>query len=152
MRHHLIAAVCAVAVLGLAACERKAPEAITITNPYVRATPQTVTAGYLELTNNTGTDDALVSVTTDWAGKSELHNVVADKDVMTMIPVDTIVIPAGQTTALKSGSYHIMLFDLKGPLTVGETRDATLNFQHARPVKVTFKVKPITYKGIDHRH
>lgn len=141
-----------VALCGLAACTKKAPDAITINDPYVRATPQAVTAGYLEITNNTDTDDALVSVTADWAGKIELHNIVADGDVMNMVPVENIAIPAHQTAELKSGSYHIMLFDLTGPLNVGETRNATLNFLHAKPVKVTFKVKPITYKGLEHHH
>ena len=124
-----------------------------VDDAFVRATPQKISAGYLELTNNTGTDDALLRVTADWAGRIELHNTVMSKDgVMSMIPVAAITLPAGQTVKLSPGGMHIMLFDLKTPLTVGETRTAVLHFQHALEQSVTFTVQLITYKGAEYSH
>ena len=146
-------ALCVVAALSaLAACEKKSTQNFTVDDPYVRATPQKVSAGYFTITNNTAVDDALVSITADWAGKIELHNIVMDGDVMNMVPVENIALPVKQPVELKSGGLHVMLFDLKDPLNVGDTRKATLHFAHAPEMRIEFKVKPITYKGLEHHH
>jgi len=138
-----------VVALALAACGPKEKMAFGIEDAFIRATPMKMTAGYALITNNTAEDDALTGVTADWAGKFELHTVTKDKDdVLSMTPVESIALPKGETIALRSGGLHIMIFDVAAPLEVSETRDAMLHFQHAKPQKITFKVKPITYKGV----
>jgi copper(I)-binding protein len=137
----------------VAACHKDKPKAFAIDDPFVRATPQRVSAGYFGITNQTKQDDALTGVTADWAGRAELHNTVKDKDdVMQMVPVETIALPAGQKVQLAPGGMHVMLFDLKKELTVSEEHKLTLHFQHAAPQMVTFTVRPITYKGLEHKH
>ena len=49
-------------------------------------------------------------------------------------------IPADSSVGLAPGGYHIMLTHLAHPLTKGDTVKTTLNFEHAGPVAVEFKV------------
>lgn len=132
-----------------AACQPKHSEAMKTEDAFLRATPAKVSAGYVMITNTSDQDDAITGVTGDWAGRFELHTITKDEnDVMTMTAVESIALPKGETVALRPDGTHIMIFDLNKELAVGETREATLHFAHAKPIKVSFKVKPITYKGI----
>lgn len=133
----------------VAACGPKHVDPIKTEDAFLRATPMKMSAGYVLITNNTDQDDAITGVTGDWAGRFELHQITKNDDgVMGMAPVESIALPKGETIALRPDSLHIMVFDLNKELNVGETREATLHFTHAKPVTVTFKVKPITYKGV----
>ena len=86
-------------------------------------------AVYLVLDNQTGTDDALVSVTSP-AGTAEIHETVAQHDgMMGMHPVSRLEIASGSTVELKPGSYHIMLIDLAALLGPGA---ASLEWPHGR--------------------
>jgi hypothetical protein len=60
---------------------------------------------------------------------------------MQMHQVDQIDLPAGKTTKLKPGGYHIMLFDLASQLKAGQTFRLTLQFEVGKnkTVKVTVK-------------
>jgi copper(I)-binding protein len=49
-------------------------------------------------------------------------------------------IKAGQTVELTPGGYHVMFMELKRPLKQGETVKATLQFEKAGPMEVTFSV------------
>ena len=60
---------------------------------------------------------------------------------MTMQPVDSIELPAGEEVALEPGGYHIMLLDLVAPLEVGDTFEITLTFENAGEVTVTAEVR-----------
>ena len=60
---------------------------------------------------------------------------------MTMQPVDSIELPAGEEVALEPGGYHIMLLDLVAPLEVGDTFDIVLTFENAGEVTVTAEVR-----------
>ncbi|HEY1096985.1 MAG TPA: copper chaperone PCu(A)C [Alphaproteobacteria bacterium] len=137
------------ALAMLAACGPKDNTSFKIEDAFVRTTPMKVSAGYFIITNNSGQNDVITGIEANWAGRVELHNTVMGKDdVMTMQPMQNVPIMAGQTLAFRPGSMHVMLFDLKEPLDVGETRKARILFQSARPLTVKFKVKPITYKGV----
>lgn len=98
-------------------------------------------AVYLSIENQTGSDDALVSVTSP-AGTAELHETMADASgVMAMRPVARIEIAKGATVELKSGGYHIMLINLASMLEAGTSVDLTLTFEHAAPITVTAEVR-----------
>ena len=60
---------------------------------------------------------------------------------MTMQPVDSIELPAGEEVSLEPGGYHIMLLDLVAPLEVGDTFDIVLTFENAGEVTVTAEVR-----------
>ena len=60
---------------------------------------------------------------------------------MTMRPVSSVALPAGETVMLMPGGYHIMLLDLAAPLEVGQTFDVTLTFANAGTQVVTVEVR-----------
>jgi copper(I)-binding protein len=60
--------------------------------------------------------------------------------VMQMRALDAITIGPGKSVELAPSGYHLMLMDLKNPLTQGQPFEATLRFEKAGPLKVTFQV------------
>lgn len=61
--------------------------------------------------------------------------------MMKMQKVEYIAIPAGKTTKLEPGGYHVMLMKLAKPLKVGETITVSLTFEKAGKKEVTATVK-----------
>lgn len=124
---------------------------MTIDHPWSRATPAgaKVAGGYLVLHNEGTAPDRLVAVTSEIAGKAEIHEMAVDSNsVMTMRPLaDGLEIPAGGEVALKPGSFHIMFMALKQPVREGEKFAATLIFEKAGSVQVEFAVGPIGGDG-----
>ena len=66
--------------------------------------------------------------------------------------VGRIEIPAGETVKLKPGGLHVMFMGLEDPLTEGENIPATLVFENAGEVEVTFNVEARDgdHSGHDH--
>jgi copper(I)-binding protein len=54
-----------------------------------------------------------------------------------------IEIGPGQTVALKPGSYHLMLIDLKEPLVKGQKIKGTLVFEKAGSIEVEYVIEAI---------
>ncbi len=99
-------------------------------------------AVFIDITNGGTVADKLLGASTGKAVRVELHESAVDEStgVMAMRKVDAIDLPAGQTTALVPGGYHIMLFDLPMPLQQGETYDVTLEFENADKITVPVSV------------
>jgi uncharacterized protein YcnI/copper(I)-binding protein len=116
---------------------------ITIASPWTRATPggAKVAGGYLKVTNNGATADKLIGATSDIAGRVEMHEMTVSGGVMRMRPLNAgLEIKPGQTVELSPGGYHMMFMDLKRRLKRGDTYKATLQFEKAGTVDVTFAV------------
>lgn len=116
---------------------------IDIAHPHARAMVPgaKVGGGYLKLTNTGSTDDKLVSITSDRAATTEVHQMSVNNGVMTMRSVaGGLVIPAGQTVELKPGGFHVMFMDVEKPFKEGEMIKATLTFEKAGSVDVEFDV------------
>jgi copper(I)-binding protein len=125
-----------------AAEEFKAGE-ISVQQPWSRATPgdATVGAGYLTITNGAETPDRLVSVSAEIAGRAEIHRMEMAHGVMKMRPLpEGVEVPAHGSVALTPAAFHVMFFDLKRPLKEGDSFPATLTFEKAGPLDVTFEV------------
>jgi len=60
---------------------------------------------------------------------------------MRMSPVPQIVVPAKGKVELKPGGLHIMLFELKQKLAVGDTIPLTLTFKDGATVKADAVVR-----------
>ena len=120
---------------------------LEIVHPWSRATPPgaAVGAGYLVINNHGSSADRLVSAAADEvAGHVEIHEMAVKDGVMTMKPLpDGLEIPAGGSVALKPGSFHLMLMDLKAPLKEGTEFHGTLTFEKAGTVEVHFAVQGV---------
>jgi copper(I)-binding protein len=97
-------------------------------------------AAYMVLRSRGGAD-TLLAVATDVAEVVELHTVERDGDIMRMRPVQQIEVPAGGTTALEPGGFHVMLIGLRRDLQAGDTIRLTLTFANAGDVLVEAPVR-----------
>jgi hypothetical protein len=116
---------------------------LVITQAWSRATPGGAKIGgaYLTIENKGATPDRLIGGSADIAGKIEVHEMTMKDGVMIMRPVDKgLSIEPGKTVKLAPGGYHLMMFDLKGPLKQGEQLPVTLEFEKAGKVQVPFDV------------
>ncbi len=119
---------------------------LVITQAWARATPNgaKIGGGYLTVENKGSTPDRLIGGSTDAAAKLEVHEMAMKDGVMKMRPLDNgLVIDPGKTVKLAPGGYHLMMFDLKGPLKQGDTVPITLKFEKAGEVKVSLAVQGI---------
>jgi copper(I)-binding protein len=114
-------------------------EPITITDAYVRepAGPGPV-AAYLTINNTTGTDDKLIAVASGASAHAEIHIDAS------MTGSSGLVIPAHSKVTLVAGKSHIMLDQLYGPITAGQTVNLELIFANAGGIVVAVPVIGVT--------
>ncbi len=129
---------------------------LEISGAFARATlPNApVGGGYLTIVNHGNADDRLVSASSPVAGKTEVHEMKMEGDVMRMNELpDGLAIPAGETVSLTPGGLHIMFKDLAQPLVEGTRVPITLNFEKAGTVELELSVEGIAAKEPDaHMH
>ena len=115
-------------LFALTACA-EADQDISISDAWVRATApgQQVAAAYMSLQSKQGS--TLIKAESNLAGTVEIHSMTMENDVMKMRMLDELPLPAGKTVRLEPGGYHLMLFDLKQPLSAGGTGEFTLHFR-----------------------
>ncbi len=100
-------------------------------------------AGYAVITNASRQDDRLLGADSPAAASVEIHTMSMAGGIMRMRPVaEGLPIGSGRTVRLAEGGYHLMFISPKRPLTSGQNVAATLRFERAGPVAVTFKVLP----------
>ena len=116
---------------------------IAVSNAWSRELPPTapVGAAFMHIENHNELPDRLISANSAIADVTELHAHIHEGDIMRMVKVDGIDIPAHGQVSLEPGGYHIMLIDLKKPLVAGQQLPLTLQFEHAGQVNVTVDVK-----------
>lgn len=113
---------------------------IVVTGAYVRAPvpPTPSAAAYFTVYNTTGRPDRLLSVQTGAGAVSVLH--AANPDGSMTVSPDGVVVPAHGTLVLTTGKGHVMIEQLFGKLTAGQTVNMELDFQNAGPIDVVAPV------------
>lgn len=117
---------------------------LVITGAWSRQSPMAadVAAGFLTIANKGQEDDRLIKAETAISAVTQLHDMKMEGDVMKMVEVaGGIPVPAGSTVELKPKSLHLMFMGLAKPPVEGESFTATLTFEKAGSVEVTFDVK-----------
>jgi copper(I)-binding protein len=111
-------------------------QTVRIEDAWARATVpgQQATGAFMTLTAPAGA--RLIGVNSPAAGVSEIHEMVMQDDVMKMRAIAALELPAGQPVQLKPGGYHLMLMDLKAPLTEGSAVPLTLVLRDAQGAEV----------------
>uniref|UniRef100_UPI003514D703 copper chaperone PCu(A)C n=1 Tax=Nioella sp. TaxID=1912091 RepID=UPI003514D703 len=119
-------------------------DGIMIHDPYARASSGMAMSGaaFMEIVNQTDTDDRLVEARSEAAARVELHTHMEDANgVMRMMEVeDGFAIPAGQTHALARGGDHVMFMGLTEPFEHGEEIEVTLVFEQAGEITVMIPI------------
>jgi copper(I)-binding protein len=135
-----------VALLGLAApAMAQAPQAspIKIEQAWARSTPPVAktAAAYMTIVNTGHEDDTLLSASTPVAGMADVHHSFLENGIEKMRPAGPLDLKPGASLKLSPGGYHVMLMDLKGPLTAGQTFPVTLVFKKAGNVTAVVHVQ-----------
>jgi copper(I)-binding protein len=130
----------ALATALIVALPALAADAVSVSNPWVRATVpgQSVAGAYMDIAATASA--ALVAVESPVAGKAELHTMTMDGGVMKMRALGRLDLPANKTVNLKPGGYHVMLIDIKRELKAGERVPLTLTLQDQKGGKSTLQV------------
>lgn len=102
---------------------------VQVEDAWVRATVpgQKTTGAFMRI--STKKDVKLVEARTQTAGFAEVHQMRLEQGVMSMRPVNSLSISAGQTVEFQSGGYHLMLMDLRQPARAGFELQITLVFE-----------------------
>ena len=108
---------------------------VDVKDAWVRSTVpgQKGTGAFMKITAKDGA--RLVGVSSPVAGVGEVHEMKMEGDVMKMRALPSLDLPAGKVVELKSGGYHIMLMDLKQPLTKDSNVPLTLLFKDAQGIE-----------------
>ena len=130
----LVGAVLAPLLAGAAFAQAASPD-VRVDGAWARASVQgqTGTGAFMALTAKE--DLKLVTVTSPAAGVSEVHEMKVEGDIMRMRAIAALDLPAGKTVELKPGGYHLMLMDLKAPLTKDSAVPLTLVFRNGNGVE-----------------
>lgn len=105
---------------------------VAVKDAWVRTTVpgQKGTGAFMSLTAKS--DLRLVGATSPVAGVAEVHEMKMNGDVMQMRAIEGLDLPAGKAVALRPGSFHVMLLDLKTALPKDATVPLTLVFKDAK--------------------
>jgi len=114
------------ALLALGACQA---HDIYIDKGYVRlaAVKGQPAAAYFTI-HGSGKDNTLLSVSTEYAIRSEMHESMKTGGMSTMKPVDHLALPADGTLEFKPGGKHLMLYDVNPEIVPGRTMALTFTF------------------------
>ena len=141
----VLLAVALSAAFAAPACAAGAADSITAVDPHVRMVPpgQPTTGAFFVLKNADDKDHKVVKVESAAAQVTEMHNHVNEGGMMKMRPIKDIEIKAKGETALKPGSLHVMLIDLKQPLKEGDSVALKLTFEDDSSKEITVPVRKI---------
>lgn len=117
---------------------------IYIDHPIIEEAPPNarVLGGYVSFTNHGTEDDRLIGIESPAAEKVELHRSVVTDGVARMQPLtDGIEVPAGEMIWLGSDGTHAMFVNPDKRYVVSDELPATLVFEEAGRIDVTFKVE-----------
>ena len=143
MKKYLFSLAVLFVLTGLSFAESK----VVVEGAWVGEVPPSspVAAAYMTIKNNGTADDRLLGVTSSISGSTMIHEtVVDDKGVASMNMIVALVIPAGKSVVLKPGGTHVMLMDLKEPVTGKEKIELDLKFENAGEMIIEAPVKKLS--------
>lgn len=106
-----------------------AKDTVSIENAWVRPTTAGQDVGAAYMTFVSKQDATLVRIESDVTKSIEIHSMTMQNGVMKMRMLETLPLIAEKPYKLEPGGFHLMLFDLKKPLTEGEQVNFELTFK-----------------------
>lgn len=127
---------------------------VEIDEAYARASIPNVpnSAAFFVIKNNSDKDIAITSANSDIAEKNELHTHIKENQMIKMMKIEKIVVPAKSSLELKSGGDHVMLMGLKKELKAGDEISLELIFSDGdkKSIKVPIKDLASTMHKMQH--
>jgi copper(I)-binding protein len=121
------------------------PPPLVAQNAWVRATPGAdLAAAYLTLRNVSRNAVTVTGVESPIAGHAMIHETTVQGGQSRMRPHEQLVVAPGMTVKFEPGGLHVMLHDLKRPLTVGQTVPLVITLAGGATLQVTATVRPLS--------
>jgi copper(I)-binding protein len=114
---------------------------VTIQDAWARPSNPGSTVGAAYMTLTSSKDASLVEAKADVSDSVEIHSMSMENGVMKMRMLESLDLSAGKPYKLSPGGFHLMLFDLKKPLRVGDSVNFVLTFKLANKSLVKQTVK-----------
>ncbi len=120
-----------------------------VRDAYIRGLPpgQTVTAAFMTLDNGLDRDCQLVGASSPLAGSAEVHAHSHHGGTMSMRPVPSLLVSAGEQVRLAPGGYHLMLFGIQDTLEDGDEYSIRLLFEGCPEVETKAPVRSVLNEG-----
>jgi len=126
----------------------------TVEDAWARATVpgQPATGAFMTLKANA--DSTLISVQSPAAKDTQIHQSTMKGDVMSMLPVDEVSLPAGEPVVFDANGYHVMLMGLVKQVKEGDAVPLTLKIKNAQGEEETLEVNAVAraLNAPDHAH
>ena len=118
---------------------------IEIEGAYARASIPNMpnSAAFFVIKNNSDKDIAITSANSDIAEKNELHTHIKENQMLKMMKIEKLVVPAKSSLELKSGGDHVMLMGLKQELKAGDEINLELSFSDGDKKSIKVPVKDL---------
>ena len=118
---------------------------VEIDGAYARASIPNVpnSAAFFVIKNNSDKDIAITGANSDIAEKNELHTHIKENQMMKMMKIEKLVVPAKSSLELKSGGDHVMLMGLKKELKAGDEINLELSFSDGDKKSIKVPVKDL---------
>jgi periplasmic copper chaperone A len=97
----------------------------------------------VELTNEGDGADTLVGVDSGAAAAVEIHRTEIEEGRASMVELDEVEIPAGETVQFRPGSLHLMLVAPDETVVEGGTFELVLRFERTGDVPLDVEVVPL---------
>ena len=121
------------ALACLSACRGTAAELDSSGAPHMRPAEQGASSAvYFALRNPTAAPIVLYGVEIDVAGSASIHQSMDHNGMASMMPQDSVTVPANGSVAFAERGLHIMASDLHTALRVGDTIVVRLLIRPAR--------------------
>ena len=104
---------------------------------------RSMTAGYFSISNSGTVDAELISASSPQFGSIELHQHSHKDGMMKMQQVSSVLVAAGQSLDFQPGGLHLMLFDAKASVEVGQKIPLVLTFKDGQTIEVQAVVSAI---------
>jgi len=120
------------------------PPSLIAEDAWVRATPGADSAAaYLTLRNVTSSPVTVTSVESPIAAHAMIHETSTQGGLSRMRAREALTIAPRSTVRFAPGGLHVMLHDLKQPLTVGEQVPLIITLSGGSTLQVTAAVRPL---------
>jgi copper(I)-binding protein len=147
MKANLLPALALVLGASFTAATASASPSIQITAAWIQSPMPGArdTAGYVRIANGADSDDRLLSVSSRWAGRVDMHEMVTEDGMMGMRPlIYGVKVPAGGTIDFSPQALHLMLVNPRKPFVAGRSKvPLQFHFQKAGTIAVEVPVQNI---------
>lgn len=104
---------------------------------------------YLQLRNPGDAERVVDSLSVPDGGRASLHRTETAEGVMRMRPVAELVLAPGETVTLEPGGLHVMVEDLPGTLTAGDTLRLGVRTRGPEPAEGVIPVRVVPLSELD---